>query len=73
MGRDPYLEIVEVVEMKNRRSYFETCPYCGGTLDTVEACDCRRRNGREYTRIEGLGYQVIALEEVEQVPVPQKG
>ena len=73
-GWNPHLEIVEVVEtMKNRRSYFDTCPYCGGTLDPGEACDCRSRNGREYTSIEGLGYQVIAFEELEQVPVPQKG
>ena len=28
--------------MENNMAYYETCPYCGASLDPGEKCDCRQ-------------------------------
>lgn len=45
-------------------AYFRTCEYCGGALDPGEKCDCRRQNGRSYTKIEGAGYKPVLIRPV---------
>lgn len=44
-----------------KKGYFRLCEYCGAALDPGEKCDCRSRENRNYTTIEGAGYKLIEI------------